>query len=46
MGMRETDRPRKKHGDETLELEKNVNEGREKQRETDVGRKTERQENR
>ena len=35
--VRQTDRPREKHGDETYwrESEKNVNERREKQRDTD-----------
>lgn len=35
--VRQTDRPREKHGDEThwRESEKNVNERREKQRDTD-----------
>lgn len=40
VGVRETDRPREKHGNEThwRESEKNVNEGRQKQKETDTDR--------
>ena len=44
MHVRQTDRPREKHGDETYwrESEKNVNERREKQRDTDKTARDER----